>query len=90
MLADALLAEGVRGHNQVDEVECAATLCRLQARHDSGEAALALVNQVGRNPLFGDSEAFSERFEFEDGSLETITYITRRGHALPRATPPGE
>lgn len=84
VLSQAFVADAVRGHSKIEELDCQATLCRLRSTHDSGQAALALISQLGRNALFGGSEAFSERFERTDGSVETLTYITRAGHSLPR------
>jgi len=81
-LRAAFESDEVWEHSRVSEVECRQTLCRVRSSHDDSSAEMRALSALGRNDVFGSSEAFSERFELDDGSIETETYITRRGHGL--------
>ena len=81
-LRAAFESDEVWEHSRPSEVECRQTLCRVRSSHDDSSAEMRALGALGRNDVFGSSEAFSERFELDDGSIETQTYITRRGHGL--------
>lgn len=83
-LASTFEIPELKGHSQLEDVACQASLCRMRARHEDEHAATLLLTRLGHHRTFGQSEAFSEHLVGDDGSVQTVTYITREGHRLPR------
>jgi hypothetical protein len=83
-VSDAFNMNEIAAGSQLQQLSCQATLCRIESRHKDENAERAFLSRLGRLESFGDAEAFSERFERPDGSIEAITYVSRSGHQLPR------
>ncbi|MET0661250.1 MAG: hypothetical protein ABW110_24185 [Steroidobacteraceae bacterium] len=83
-LSDTFDDTEIAAGSQLRELSCQATLCRIESHHDDPTAERAFLTRVGRLNAFGDAEAFSERIEQADGSIEAVTYVSRNGHRLPR------
>ena len=74
------------GHTTDSElygVQCQSTLCRIEAGHDNETAEMDFTLELGKLDAFRDAHAFIRRIENADGSIDTITYISRAGYALP-------
>jgi hypothetical protein len=87
-LAEAFNLDKVEAGSELQQLSCQATLCRIEARHKDSTAERDFLLQLGSLESFADAEAFSERIERADGSIEVITYVTRSGHRLPRLDVP--
>ena len=58
--------------------------CRkVEAGHDNETAEMDFTLELGKLDAFRDAHAFIRRIENADGSIDTITYISRAGYALP-------
>lgn len=62
---------------------CQSTLCRIAATHETPDAEQSFLMQLIHLKSFLNSDAFTERQERSDGSIETNIYISRSGHRLP-------
>jgi hypothetical protein len=69
--------------SRLQQLACQSTLCRIHSRHDDPDAERQFMSRLGRLEAFGDAEAFSQRQEQPDGSVDIVTYVTRSGHRLP-------
>lgn len=83
-LADTFNSDEIAAGSRLQQLACQATLCRIESHHNDPAAERAFLTRVGRLNAFGDAEAFSERIEQADGSIEAVTYVSRNGHRLPR------
>ncbi|MET0987525.1 MAG: hypothetical protein ABW034_19190 [Steroidobacteraceae bacterium] len=83
-LSDTFNSDEIAAGSQLQQLSCQATLCRIESHHNDPAAERAFLTRVGRLNTFGDAEAFSERIEQADGSIEAVTYVSRNGHPLPR------
>lgn len=83
-VSDTFNQDEISAGSQLQQIACQATLCRIQSHHQDPTAERAFLTRIGRLDAFGDAEAFSERVERADGSIEAVTYVSRSGHRLPR------
>jgi len=67
-------------------VECQTKLCKVEMDHKDREAEDLFLHKVVHVRELGDTEAFLERHEHEDGTISTLTYLVGDGKHLP-ATP---
>lgn len=81
-VSGAFDAEDLAG-NHLQGISCQATLCRIRSQHDDLTAERTFMSRLGRLEVFSNGEAFSQRTEQADGSIEIVTYVTRGGHRLP-------
>ena len=79
----ALAAEEIAAGSELQGLSCQATLCRIQSKHSDSNAERAFMTRLGRLEAFGDGEAFSQRSEQSNGSVEILTFVTRSGYRLP-------
>jgi hypothetical protein len=78
--------------NQIGDLECQASLCRLQVHSADRQAQERFVAHYGNSPAFANTQAFWRRDDRPDGSSVTTLYVMREGLALPdadRVTPAG-
>jgi hypothetical protein len=80
----AFVDEQVAAGSQLQQIACQQTLCRIESNHHDPSAERAFISRLGRLSAFGDAEAFSRRVEHADGSVQTLTFVSRSGHTLPR------
>jgi hypothetical protein len=65
------------------DVRCQSTICRIDAAHSDPTAEMEFTMQLGQLEAFRDAHAFIQRIENEDGTSDTVTYISRAGYKLP-------
>jgi len=65
------------------QLTCQASLCKVEMQHTDSSAEQLFLHKLLHVRELGDTEAFSERHEREDGSISTLTYVARPGHRLP-------
>jgi hypothetical protein len=83
-VSDAFNLDEISVGSQLQQLSCQATLCRIESHHSDENAERTFLTRLGRLESFANAEAFSERFERPDGSVEAVTYVSRSGHQLPR------
>jgi hypothetical protein len=66
-------------------VECQTKLCKVEMTHKDREAEDLFLHKLVHVRALGDTEAFLERHEHEDGTISTLTYLTGEGKHLPEA-----
>lgn len=82
-VADSFNSDEIAAGSQLQQLSCQSTLCRIQSHHSDTAAERVFMTRLGRLNAFGDAEAYSQRLEQPDGSIETVTFVTRSGHRLP-------
>ena len=68
---------------QLGDVRCRATLCRIEASHNSMEAEQKFIGRIGSLEVFRDAEGFVQHVPRSDGGIVTMVYVSRAGHRLP-------
>jgi len=68
---------------QLTAMNCQSTLCRIDARHHDSAAEMGFLMQLGQLESFRDGQAFSQRMENDDGSIDTVIFVSRTGYTLP-------
>jgi hypothetical protein len=83
VIARAVAAEELAG-TSVQEVECRATLCRVEVTHIDQHARSVFARQflVAVAPLL--PQAMMQAVETKDGSVSTVLYLARDGHDFPQ------
>lgn len=72
-------------NNQVSDVACQSSLCRIQATHTDINAEQTFLMELGNLHAFRNGEAFLVTTSRQDGSLATTIYVSRSGQNLPAA-----
>ena len=75
--------EEVAAGSELQQLSCQSSMCRIDSHHVDAEAERTFMTRLGRLEAFGDAEAFSQRNEHPDGSVEIVTYVSRSGYRLP-------
>jgi hypothetical protein len=70
-------------NTQLGDVRCRATLCRIEASHNSMEAEQKFIGRIGSLEAFRDAEGFVQHVPRSDGGIVTMVYVSRAGHRLP-------
>jgi Glu-tRNA(Gln) amidotransferase subunit E-like FAD-binding protein len=80
------LLEGVRpeaeGLTTLWDAECRTTLCRIEFIHDTRQAMENFLHEFPQR-LGWQASAHYDVVSNADGSLTTVMYLSRNGHALP-------
>lgn len=69
------------------QLSCQGNLCKVQMDHGSGEAERLFLHKLVHVRELGDTEAYSERQEHDDGTITTLTYVAASGGHLPDPDP---
>ena len=62
------------------EVNCGSSLCRFRFGHETADAREPFQDLIGTGPMSGNTF-----FNFDPETLETVVYMAREGHDLPKA-----
>ncbi|MGQ0622792.1 MAG: hypothetical protein ACT4QA_23290 [Panacagrimonas sp.] len=81
-ISRGLLATAFSG-NQLTDLRCQSSLCRMQVRSADRQAQERLIMGYGDIDAFHDSQAYWQRQDQPDGSSVTTLYMMREGAALP-------
>jgi hypothetical protein len=71
--------------SHLQNMSCQSKLCRVEATHADGAAEQLFLLSMSQLAMFENAEAFSQRIENTDGSIQTISFISRAGNRLPEA-----
>lgn len=84
------LLEGLRpdadGLTTLWDAECRTTLCRVELLHDTHQAMENFLHEFPQR-LGWQGSAHYDVVSNADGSLSTVMYLSRNGHALPDLSP---
>ncbi|MES2663309.1 MAG: hypothetical protein V4629_08410 [Pseudomonadota bacterium] len=78
-----MTSDPVIQQTQIQNFDCQTSLCRVEAHHDNPAAEQNFMMGLSQLNTFQNGEAFSQRIEKEDGSVETLSFISREGQRLP-------
>jgi hypothetical protein len=83
LINSAVAAEDLAG-TSLHDVECRATLCRIEATHKDPQARGAFEGQLIMTVAQLLPRATLRAVENEDGSISTVLYLARDGHDFPQ------
>lgn len=69
--------------SQLTAMNCQSTLCRIDARHQDSSAEMGFLMELGQLQSFRDGQAFSQRIENDDGTIDSVIFVSRTGYSLP-------
>lgn len=84
-LIDSAVATEELAATSVQDVECRATLCRVEVTHKDRQAQVAFESQFIMAIAQLLPQATLRTVENEDGSSSTVLYLAREGHDFPQA-----
>ncbi|MGH8656002.1 MAG: hypothetical protein ACREYE_29175 [Gammaproteobacteria bacterium] len=83
LINGAVVAEEL-GATSVQDVECRATLCRVEVTHKDRQARAAFRSQFIQAVAQLLPRAMMQPVENEDGSTSSVLYLARDGHDFPQ------
>lgn len=88
-ISRGLLDQSFSG-NQLSEVQCQSSLCRMEIRSASHQAQERLMEGYVSLEAFANNYVFSKRNDQPDGSSVTTVYLMREGSTMPSVPRPGQ
>jgi hypothetical protein len=81
---NSAVAAGELAATSAQDVECGATLCRVEVTHKDRHGRSVFEQRLSAAVAELSPQAMIQTVENEDGSISTVLYLARDGHDFPQ------